>query len=192
VSPILESIGSVKGFGWGALAAGGSFESISTVTVGAGGASTVTFSSIPSTYTHLQIRILSRDSRVSTNSDSTMRFNADTAANYSEHNISGDGGTVFVGAGTSVTNMNIGNQPGLNTTASVFGSRVIDILDYANTNKYKTMRCLSGYDANGSGWVMLSSGSWRNTAAITSITFTPLVAPYVQYSSFNLYGIKGA
>ena len=170
----------------------GTFESIASAVVDASGASSIVFSNIPQNYTHLQIRMLSRDSRVTANSDSSMRFNADTAANYSDHYIAGDGGTANSGASTGVTNMNIGNQPALNTTASVFGSRVIDILDYASTNKYKTMRCLSGYDSNGSGWVIFFSGSWRNTDAITSITFTPLVSPYVQNSTFSLYGIRGA
>jgi hypothetical protein len=75
------------------------------------------------------------------------------------------------------------------STASVFGGIVIDILDYANTNKYKTMRTLSGYDANGSGNVGLFSGLWMNTAAVTSINLLTFYDQYATYSSFALYGI---
>ena len=167
------------------------YESIATVIVGSGGSSTVSFTSIPGTYTHLQIRALTRDSRVATNSDATIRFNGDTAANYNAHNFSADGTTIYSGAYVNATNINIGNQPGLSATASIFGGSVIDILDYANTNKFKTVRCITSYDANGSGWVNIGSGTWRSTSAITSITFTPLVSPYVQYSTFELFGIRG-
>ena len=80
---------------------------------------------------------------------------------------------------------------GIHTAASTFTAGVIDILDYANTNKYKTLRTLNGGDANGSGNIQIESGSWRNTAAITSITLTHNGSGFTQYSSFALYGIKG-
>jgi hypothetical protein len=82
--------------------------------------------------------------------------------------------------------------PGASSTASIFGVAVCDILDYTNTNKYKTVRSLSGHDQNGSGYVTLMSGSWRNTAAITSITILRDSggANLTQYSQFALYGIK--
>jgi hypothetical protein len=66
----------------------------------------------------------------------------------------------------------------------------MDILDYANTNKFKTTRTLTGSDLNGSGVVSLDSGSWRSTSAITSITFTARANLINTYSSFALYGIK--
>jgi hypothetical protein len=74
--------------------------------------------------------------------------------------------------------------------ANTFGTFILDILDYKDTNKYKTARSLDGSDANGSGEISLRSGSWRNTAAITSITLTPTGTGIAQYSSFALYGIK--
>ena len=166
-------------------------ETIASTLVGAGGASTVTFSNIPQGYTHLQIRALTRDSRVAGNSDATIRFNGDTATNYNAHNFSADGTTIYPGAYVSVSSINIGNQPGSTAAANTFGATIIDILDYKNTNKFKTIRCITSYDVNGAGWVNLGSGTWRDTSAITSITFTPLVGPYVQYSRFSLYGIKG-
>ena len=79
-----------------------------------------------------------------------------------------------------------------NSGANMFGSGVIDILDYANTNKYKTVRTLSGDDKNGSGYVVFGSGLWQNTNAVSTITLTNHGATnFQQYSSFALYGIKG-
>jgi hypothetical protein len=68
---------------------------------------------------------------------------------------------------------------------------ICDVLDYANTNKFKTLRSLTGNDRNGSGSIWLDSGLWRSTSAITSIKFTTGTA-FAQYSQFALYGIKGA
>ena len=165
----------------------GDYESIQTVTVGSGGQATVSFTSIPATYKHLQIRYLAADSRTGTPySYGYLTFNSDSGANYSEHALYGDGSTIGSGAGVSNTKI-----PNIIGDATHFGAGVIDILDYANTNKYKTLRSLSGSDENGSGIMNVGSGSWRNTAAITTITITPLTANIRQYSSFALYGIKG-
>lgn len=80
---------------------------------------------------------------------------------------------------------------GSTATANVFGAIVLDILDYADTNKYKTTRSLAGLDSNTAGGALqLASGSWRNTAAITSITFSS-GTNFQQYSTLALYGIKG-
>ena len=74
----------------------------------------------------------------------------------------------------------------------MFGATVCDILDYTNTNKYKTVRALSGHDQNGSGVIQLRSGFWRSTSAITSITISnDQIANIAEYTRFSLYGIKG-
>jgi hypothetical protein len=78
---------------------------------------------------------------------------------------------------------------GTSAAASIFGAGIVDILDYANTNKYKTLRALAGVDFNGSGRVGLTSGLWQSTSAINAITLEG--SSFVQYSSFALYGIKG-
>ena len=166
------------------------YESIQTVTVGAGGSSTVTFTSIPSTYSHLQIRAISKDSRGFANTGFNIRLNSDSSSNYSVHNLEGDGGgSAVAGGSANVTQIGIGNSSG-GTNANIFGAQIIDILDYANTNKYKTVKTLGGHDQNGSGFIGLYSGNWRSTSAVTSITIIPLVANIQQYSSFALYGIK--
>ena len=165
------------------------YESIQTTTVGSGGQATVTFSSIPSTYTHLQIRCLSKDSRGFANTGFNIRLNSDTTTNYSVHGLEGDGSSVTFSGSANTTQIGIGNSSG-GVNANIFGAQVIDILDYANTNKYKTVKTLGGHDQNGSGFIGLYSGNWRSTSAVTSITIIPLVANIAQYSSFALYGCK--
>jgi len=75
--------------------------------------------------------------------------------------------------------------------ANIYAVSVIDILDYANTSKNKTIRALDGMDANGSGQVILNSGLWINTAAITSVTLQASASSFTTASHFALYGIKG-
>jgi hypothetical protein len=171
----------------------GSYESIATVTVGSGGAANVEFTSIPSGFEHLQIRAIARSTRASVdNVFVNMQINSDTGANYSYHDLYGDGSTVAAGAITSVTQNYIQRITASTAAASIFGTFVIDILDYKNTNKYKTLKSLGGFDLNGSGQIYLVSGSWRNTNAITSLKFTSqATGDFAQYSHFALYGIKG-
>ena len=176
------------------LAAAGDFESIATVTVGSGGAASATFSSIPGTYTHLQIRASARTNRGDFQDVVGIKYNSDTGTNYNWHYIVGDGASASANAGTT-TATNWGALVGGNSVnASTFGGFVLDILDYANTNKYKTHRTLSGVDNNDTnGRILLMSGAWRNTNAITSIELYPAFGSlFNQYSSFALYGIKAA
>lgn len=174
-------------------AAGGDYESIATVTVGSGGASTITFSSIGTDWTHLQLRILNRGE--TTLARTSIRFNSDSGNNYAQHIIGGDGSSVYAFSGTSQTYSELGVTPDSGATSNVYAAFIVDILDYRNTNKNKTIRTTSGYDANGSGWVAMNSGLWMSTSAITSITLQAGgvgSGDFNQYSHFALYGIKGA
>jgi hypothetical protein len=168
------------------------FNSISTVTVGSGGASTITFNSIPATYSHLQIRGVARGSGT-TSFGVLMRFNGDTASNYSSHRLDGNGTTATGGANSSVgamyTNL---MMPKSSANSNVFGAAVFDILDYSNVNKFKSVNTIFAFDTNGSGQVGLGSGNWRSTSAISSITLVPESDNFAQYSTFALYGIKAA
>jgi hypothetical protein len=172
----------------------GYFESIQTVVVPSGGTSSVSFTNIPQNYAHLQVRILSRTNRSDQNGDFFQTtFNGDTNANYSWHFINGNGSSANAISGTSQTMMEANRVPGSLIGANMFGSIIIDILDYTNTNKNTTIRSLGGWDGNGSGEVYFNSGSWRNTAAVTSITFTNSGSRTIQqYSNFALYGIRSA
>ena len=169
------------------------YESIATVSVGSGGTSAAEFTSIPSTYTHLQIRGIARSTRTDLADGINMTFNSDTGSNYSWHYVRGDGGSAGAGGAASQTEILVSyDLAAANALANEFGVFVIDILDYSNTNKYKTTRHLAGNDRNGAGAVGLCSGNWRSTSAITSIKLKPYWGAYnwVQYSSFALYGIK--
>jgi hypothetical protein len=180
----------------GAAAVVGDYESIATTTIGAGGAATVTFSSIAGTYSHLQLRhscITNRGTYAI--EDLIVRFNGDTGSNYSYHNLRGNGSAAAAGSGSSASYIYLDVCSGT-SVSNFFGVGITDILDYSNTNKYKTTRSLTGIDTNGTvagegGRVALQSGSWRNTAAVTSIVIAPLNGTqFNQYSSFALYGIK--
>ena len=157
------------------------YESIATAT---GGSTSVTFSSIPSTYTHLQIRGIAAGVN---NTFADMTFNADTATNYSQHDIYGDGASAGAEAGATRANIPVTALPNV---ANIYNGLVIDILDYANTNKYKTARILQGRDTNGGGTIYFMSGSWRSTSAISSITITSRSGNIASNSTFALYGIK--
>lgn len=171
-----------------------SYESIATVTVGAGGTSSITFSSIPSIYTHLQIRGFAQTNRTTSAQDSgKVTFNGDTgASNYGSHFLTGDGASATASNTISNAFMYIARF-GTTNSANIFGAIVIDVLGYRNTSKYKTMRYLGATDQNGSGYIELGSGLYSgSTSAITSITIAPVTGTlWNQYSSFALYGIKG-
>jgi hypothetical protein len=159
-------------------------EPIASTLVGAGGTNSITFSDIPQTYKHLQVRA----TVLGTGSISwqPMTFNGDTGNNYTNHGITANGSTVS--AFGEANHGFISHQAAISTNPFVM---VMDILDYANTNKYKTVRTLGGYDANGSGILTFRSGLWMNTNAITTIKIQPNANNYSQYSRFSLYGIRG-
>ena len=177
-----------------------SFESIATTTVGSGGSASITFSSIPSTYSALQIRILSQTNRATTPIDSLyFQFNADTGNNYWYHNFYTNGTTISAGSsGAAVARI----IPVINGTAgsvagtNVFGVGIVDVQDYASTSKYKVLRAFQGSDLNGAvaatyGNMGIGSGMWNSTSAITSITVAMVQGTlFSQYSTFALYGIK--
>lgn len=161
------------------------FYQIAIITAGSA-VSNIEFTSIPQTYTHLQIRGIAKSTATD---DTFMQVNSDTGTNYSWHMLRGSGGAASSYGTSSVNKMWTGY--GMDT-ASIFRSSIIDILDYTNTDKYKTFRSYSGCDTNTStGWVEFVSGNWRSTSAITSIKLFPNSGNYGQYSSFALYGIKG-
>lgn len=174
--------------------AGGSYESIATVSVGSGGQSTIEFTSIPSTYKHLQIRALAKNANTgSVNGTYRVRFNSDSGSNYTYHNLMGDGSSASAdgGANTSYIYLYVMAGSSGSVNASTFGVSVMDILDYATTTKNKTLRFLGGQDYNGGGTLTLGSGLWRDTSAISSISFTIDGGHnYTQYTQFALYGIK--
>jgi hypothetical protein len=152
---------------------------------------TVTFSNIPQGYKHLQIRFISRNTVVG--DQLGMQFNSDGGSNYARHELSGFGSSANSYASTSqIQIIGIGFEAYSTNTAGIFGAGVIDILDYANTSKYKTVRSFTGYDFNTGGGVGLVSGLWMNAAPITSIAMNQQNSGnFAINSRFSLYGIKG-
>ena len=165
-----------------------SYQSIATTTLSTTTAY-IEFASIPATFRNLQIRGIAQGAN---GGGGLVTFNSDTGANYSYHSLYGDGGAIGAQGSASTSNILICRNGGISTTANTFSGFVIDILDYANTNKYKTTRALNGQDLNGSGKFNFESGNWRDTAAISTIRLTHNGSGFTQYTSFALYGIVGA
>jgi hypothetical protein len=165
----------------------GSFESIASF----GSASFIDFNSIPSTYTHLQLRFLVRDSAAFTERAIFMEINNNlVTGSNSTHALLGDGST------SSATNaINQGRFDGLilipasSNTANVFSCGIVDFIDYANVSKNKVVKIMYGYDANGSGKVGIASYLFNSTNAISKIRFYTNVS-MVAGSSVSLYGVK--
>ena len=167
----------------GNLPANGVYESIQTVTVGSGGASSVSFTSIPSTYKHLQIRTINGSP---TGGSGAVAITSSGATFAYRHYLYGTGSSVASGGDTSNSILaDTVNSP------NIFSANIIDILDYTNVNKNKTIRNLCGTDLNGSGSILFFSALLTSTSIITDITLTPTSSSFSQYSSFALYGIKG-
>ena len=170
------------------IAAGGDFESIATVTVGGGGAADVTFTSIASTFQHLQIRYVSRCAADAPGLQ--VQVNSDTGSNYAVHRLSGDGSSAAAAAQSSTTTTTIGIQAPSTASANVFGAGVLNLLDYASASKATTLLALCGWDNNGSGQAHIRSGLWTSTSAVTAIKIYNDAGNLAQHSTFALYGIK--
>jgi hypothetical protein len=169
----------------------GDYQSIATVTVGSGGQAEIDFTSIPGTYQHLQLRYLGRYDGSSADGDVLrIRFNGVSTSDYAYHSLFGNGASASSNANTTQNLMISFRLTSATQGASTFGAAVIDILDYANTNKYTTIRSLGGYDNNGSGFIGLNSGLFMKTDSVSSIKLFSATS-FVQHSSFSLYGIKG-
>jgi hypothetical protein len=167
---------------------------LQVITVGPAGASSISFTNIPNTYSHLQLRILARSTRTTAVTDyMNVTVNSDTGANYTYHFLQGDGSVTQAGASTSLNQAYSSYIASDTSGTSIFGVNILDLLDYANTNKYKTFRFLGGCDRNATeGKVAMMSSVWMNTNAITSIQFAPSTGSFTQYSQFALYAVKGA
>jgi hypothetical protein len=193
---MLNNIAALMGSPSGAVA--GDYEFIAAGTTGS---NSITFSSIPATYSHLQIRASVRTGNFPYNTDVAVLMrvgvsSVDTAANYSQHYLYGTGsGTPSAGGGGGFNYMQVSDMPGGSTTANTFGGFIVDILDYSSTNKYKTVRTLGGFDTNTTlGIVWFASGNWRNEEAIDTISLAMVgfgnAATFGTYSRVDLYGIK--
>lgn len=176
----------------------GSYDALASVTLSTT-ASSVIFSGIPSGYKDLQLRIFAQTNRATYGTDNvSLQINSDTGANYIYHYLRGSGSAATSAASTTseTSIIELLSQGAGTTTSGVFGTGIVDIIDYSASTKYKTVRSLNGCDLNGSysasyGYVSLVTGLWRNTDSVISLTLAPVSgSAFTQYSSFALYGVK--
>jgi hypothetical protein len=170
------------------MAAGPTYEPIATQTLGSA-AATVTFSSIPSTYTDL-VLVLQGKSALSTD-DFQLYFNSDTGGNYSLTTLIGTGSTATSARYSNLSNGFYISRPGW--TSAGFTTTILNFMNYANTTTNKTVLFRSGANDNSSGYngTEAEVALWRSTAAITSFTIDG-GGNIAAGSNFTLYGIAAA
>ena len=189
--PIVGQFGSLAGLG-SLILPGGAMESIATVT-GNNTTSTYTFSSIPQTYQHLQLRICSpfnaQDGTIQ------MTFNSATSP-YRNHLLYGNG-TSALAYSVAYSQLDLIYDTNISRNSQCAKVAVVDILDYTNTSKNKVIRSFEGVEVNGSGVVALNSGALFSTSAITSITLKNQgndgsygFKNFLTGASLALYGIR--
>ena len=166
---------------------------IASSTVGAGGASSISFSSIPSTYTDLVIKLSTRDTDASANNGYVlMTFNGSTSS-YSARQLRGSGSAVVSGLG-GTTNIDVaigGAMDSAGNTTNTFSNIEVVIPNYAGSSYKSTSSDAVGENNATAAYSGFVAGLWSNTAAITSISFAPTVL-FAQYSTAYLYGVKNA
>jgi hypothetical protein len=172
------------------------FELISSSTVGALGSTSVAFTSIPSTYTDLQVVISARTTAGSAVANSIfMKMNALTSSIYSQRALEGNGASAssFSQSGLdSAVRLAIAN--GSSSTASTFSTSSIYIPNYAGSANKSVSTDTAAETNAATEYMNLIAYLVSSTAAITDLTFTTETAAvsFAQYSTFYLYGVKNA
>lgn len=161
------------------MAAGSTYSQIATQTLGSS-ASSVTFSSIPQTYTNLVLIIAGT---ASTGIDLNFTFNSDTGSNYSRTYLLGNGSSTSSGRDSNGTSVAVGS---LNTSQT---NVIVNFMNYSNTTTYKTVLERAN---QAQAVVNTIVGLWRSTAAISTIAMTAAGGTISSGSTFSLYGIRGA
>jgi hypothetical protein len=159
----------------------------STVTVGVGGAASISFSSIPSTYTDLIVKVSARTDYSAGTVQLLLSLNG-SAASFSSRYLLGNGAA----ASSGTLAQYVGQTEPSTYTSSTFSSHDIFIPNYAgSTNKSYSSDSATENNATTS-YADLIAGLWSNTAAITSISLGLSSGNFVQYSTASLYGIKNS
>lgn len=172
----------------------GDYELISTQVLGTT-ADNITFTSIPQTFKHLQIRMTARFANGSGSGARNLgiRLNGNASTVYSWHYMNGDGASVSSGGFASFNHVRFDQcLPSDDQPAGIYGPGIVDILDYASTSKHKTMKGLIGQPVAGYK-IGLKSGSYQDTSAVSSIILydQEYASGFKSGSRFSLYGIKG-
>jgi hypothetical protein len=165
---------------------------ISSVTVGSSGAATIDFTSIPSTYTDLLVKVSLRSNNAANTDTLFCNFNGNTSTNFTSRRLSGQGTTASGATFTGNTEMHLfSTVVGANATASTFSNSDIYIPNYAGSaNKSASYDGVTENNAT-NALAALLAGLWSNTAAINRVTLS-CTGSFVQYSTAYLYGIKNS
>jgi hypothetical protein len=140
----------------------------------------------------LQLRVFARGLYSNATDFLFMRFNGDTGTSYPWHVLNGNGSAASSTGSTTNTYIKLSTVTSATATANIFGVAIVDVLDYTNTNKFKTVRAIGGYDANGLGEVSLNSGYFPSTSTVNSITIDTAFNTSNTSSVFCLYGITSS
>ena len=160
-------------------------------TTGTGSSGVISFTSISGSYTDL-ILISSMYSTVN-DQGIALTFNSDSGSNYSYTIVRGNGSGASSHRGTSQTNIPFFYNNGPGSTNGIYCPSIIHINNYSNTSTYKTTLSRSWDEMNtGNKEVLCTSGLWKSTSAITSITITLGSGSFTTGSTFTLYGVKAA
>jgi hypothetical protein len=165
------------------MAAGTTYVPIATQTLGSA-ASSVTFSSIPSTYTDLVL--VSNVKNTTSNAYGKFQFNSDTGTNYSTTWLEGISGGASTGRAANDSSGYVYYNSGAATYN--FSTNITQIMNYSNATTYKTV--ITRY--SNQGQVGSYVNSWQNTSAISSITLNSFTENFQAGSTFTLYGIASA
>ena len=166
------------------------FIKIASVTVGSGGAATIDFTSIPSTYTDLCIKFSIRFDLPYDAANINIRFNSN-AANYSTRRLKGTGSSTNSDSTSGAASMVFNYGAGDTLTANTFGNGELYIPNYAGSN-HKSVSSDAVTENNATAaYAVLQAGLWSNTAAITSVSLL-CDGNWKQYSTAVLYGIKNS
>ena len=170
------------------------YEAIATVTVGSGGTSTITFTSIPQTYTELVVKGSTRLSAGDAGVQLVARFNGSTSG-YSRRSLEGNGASASSNSGSSETYMRFAYAEESTNTANTFNNFELYIPNYTSSNNKSTSSDNVTENNGTTAYSALHAGLWSNTSAITSISIFDISstqANFVQYSTATLYGIKNS
>lgn len=168
------------------------YKLINSITVGAGGAANIDFTSIPSTYTDLVVKLSGRSSTGYNAADTYVTFNG-SASGYSGRYVMKDSTTSTPQSSTSQTSkLIVGFVPGTQATASTFGNLEVYVSNYASSS-YKSVSADGVTENNGTiQWILFAGGVWANTSAINQLTLIDASGTFAQGSKAYLYGIKNS
>lgn len=169
------------------------FVKIASVTVGSGGAATISFTGIPSTYTDLCLKTSARDVSAGSENWIYATFNSDSGSNYTNTVLRGNGSTAASGKASATTSAWVGQTQGTATTSNTFTNSEAYIPNYAGSTQ-KSISADTVEENNATAnYMAINAILWTGTAAINSITLTSASGSnFAQYSTATLYGIKNS